>query len=413
MGKKKVAVSDGHEMTTSGKRTPPIPELNNRVIHENEFNKSVALLLEEELKRCGFDVINVSSTDNDSLSDRVIRANNAKADIFVAIHYNAFDGKFDAYDPEGLSVHIYPGSIEGRKLGESVLKYLKGGTPQKNRGIKEDNFYVLRKTFMPAILTENGFMDNKREAMLMLDPEFQKEVAIEHSKGICDYFGMPYISEVSGTPIMGNAEVSAEQLCKYLLSINPNPKIKMDPLEWCKLWISEAAVEGVNAGPAFCQMCHETGYLKYGGQVLPEQNNYGGIGATNNSPVGKGAWFDTEQIGVRASIQHLKAYGSKEPLKQKCVDPRFSLVTRGSAPNFEDLGGKWAWPGYNKSKYTSLEAAKAAKDTYGHFIIKKYEDLKKVKVDVVYQEKESNDTIEKVESLLNEAINILLDMRKI
>lgn len=194
---KVVAISHGHELTTPGKRTPPIPELNGRVILENEFNKAVALLLIEELKRCGFKTIDVSSTDNDSLADRVNRANQAKADIFVAIHYNAYDGKFDKYDPEGISVHIYPKSKEGRRLAECVLKYLKQGIKQKNRGIKENNFYVLRKTTMPAILTENGFMDNKREAMLMLDPDFQEEVAIEHAKGICDYFSVEYVENPS------------------------------------------------------------------------------------------------------------------------------------------------------------------------------------------------------------------------
>lgn len=189
---KLVAISDGHELTTPGKRTPPIPELGNRVIHENEFNKAVALLLEEELKRCGIDVINVSPTNNDTLADKVNRANDAKADILVAIHYNAFDGKFGGYDPSGISTHIYPGSIESRRLAECVHKHLIQGIDQKDRGIIENNFYVLRNTRMPAILTENGFMDNKREAMLMLDPDFQKEVAIEHAKGICEYFNLEY-----------------------------------------------------------------------------------------------------------------------------------------------------------------------------------------------------------------------------
>jgi hypothetical protein len=49
--------------------------------------------------------------------------------------------------------------------------------------------------------------------------------------------------------------------------------------------------------------------------------------------------------GVRAQVQHLKAYASTEPLKQECVDPRFKLVTRGVAPSWEDLNGRWAVPG--------------------------------------------------------------------
>ncbi len=78
-----VAISHGHELTTPGKRTPPIPELNNRVIKENEFNKATALILEADLIRHGIDVIDVSATDNDTLADRVKRANDAKADILL------------------------------------------------------------------------------------------------------------------------------------------------------------------------------------------------------------------------------------------------------------------------------------------------------------------------------------------
>jgi N-acetylmuramoyl-L-alanine amidase len=197
---KLIVLDDGHGMQTAGKRTPPIPELGGRVIRENEFNREVVKYLDIELKRCGFRTLFVAPTDADtSLSARTNLANSNKADAYISIHYNAFDGKFDAYDPEGLSVHIYPGSKEGRKLAECILKYLKEGTPQKNRGIVENNFHVLRETKMVAILSENGFMDNKREALLMLNIDFQKEVAREHAQGICDYFGVKYIKPVESS----------------------------------------------------------------------------------------------------------------------------------------------------------------------------------------------------------------------
>lgn len=197
MSKILVALCDGHGMETSGKRTPYIPELG-RFIKENEFNRAAVNILKEELERCNIDVLLVAPTDKDTpLSQRVALANSKGANIYVSIHYNAFDGKFDDNDPEGLSVHIYPGhrSKQAGKLASCVHKYLKQGTKQVDRGIKENDFYVLRKTSMPAILTENGFMDNKREALLMLDKNFQKEVAQEHAKGICDYFGKSYVPE--------------------------------------------------------------------------------------------------------------------------------------------------------------------------------------------------------------------------
>lgn len=200
MGKKLIALDDGHGMETAGKRTPAISELSGKVIHENEFNRAVVKFLDEDLKRCGFDTLLVAPTDDDtSLSARTTLANTKGADLYISIHYNALDGKFDGNDPEGHSVHIYPGSKEGRKLAEYVLKYLKEGTSQKNRGIVESNFHVLRETKMPAILSENGFMDNKREAMLMISETFQKEVAQEHAKGICEYFGVKWV-EPTTTP---------------------------------------------------------------------------------------------------------------------------------------------------------------------------------------------------------------------
>lgn len=189
-----VALDDGHGMETAGKRTPPIPELDGRVIRENEFNRAVVNYLDIELRRCGIGTLLVAPTDTDTpLSTRTSLANSNNADIYVSIHYNAYDNAFNGYDPEGLEIHIYPGT--NRRLAECVLKYLIQGTAQKNRGIKESDFFVLRETSMPAILTENGFMDNKREAMLMINPNFQKEVACEHAKGICEYFGVPYVSE--------------------------------------------------------------------------------------------------------------------------------------------------------------------------------------------------------------------------
>ena len=204
---KLIALDDGHGMQTAGKRTPAIPELGGRVIRENEFNRAVVDFLDQELKRCGFRTLMVAPGDGDtSLSARTNLANSKGADAYISVHYNALDGRFDGNDPEGLSVHIYPGSVSGRKLAECVIKYLKQGTIQKNRGIVESNFHVVRETKMPAILSENGFMDNKREALLMINVDFQKEVAREHAQGICDFFGVKYIAEVE-KPSTGSSGV--------------------------------------------------------------------------------------------------------------------------------------------------------------------------------------------------------------
>jgi hypothetical protein len=164
--------------------------------------------------------------------------------------------------------------------------------------------------------------------------------------------------EAPKVSIMGKAEATPEQMAQMLLSKNPSPSIGITAYKFCELFLAEGAQEGVKGDIAFCQAMHETGWLKFGGQVLPEQHNYAGIGATNNSPVGKGAWFKDEQEGIRAQIQHLKAYASKDALVLDCVDPRFNLVTRGIAPAWTDLNGRWAVPGttYGQSILTLFDA---------------------------------------------------------
>ena len=151
----------------------------------------------------------------------------------------------------------------------------------------------------------------------------------------------------SKTPIMGQNILTPRQLETFLLSREPNPRINCTPLELAEFFINESRIEGVRGDIAFMQSIHETGWFRFGGQVLPEQNNYAGIGAVNNSPTGAGAWFDSPQIGVRAQIHHLKTYATAKPLVNKNVSPRAHFVTRGIASHWEDLNGRWAVPGEN------------------------------------------------------------------
>lgn len=155
------------------------------------------------------------------------------------------------------------------------------------------------------------------------------------------------------TLIMGKTEATAAQMVSYALKSNAKPLLPNCTIEeLAQVFIEEAEVEGVRADVAWAQALKETGYFKYGGIVLPEQNNYSGIGALNNNAKGEAAVFESPRIGVRAQIQHLKAYASTEALKQPCADPRFHLVKRGSAKYVEWLGYEdnpngtgWAWPG--------------------------------------------------------------------
>lgn len=197
----KIMLDFGHGPNTPGKRTPAIPELGGRVIKEHEFNLAVVLLLDKELKRNGFETVFAANPKEDTpLKDRTDLANKLKVDLYISIHYNALDGKFDgpSKDPEGFSAHIYKGQTnkESGKFAKIALKYLSEGTKQVNRGLVEQDLHVVRETNMPSVLFELGFMDNKFEAMLMANPNFIKECAIELSKAVCEFYGVEYKTEV-------------------------------------------------------------------------------------------------------------------------------------------------------------------------------------------------------------------------
>ncbi|WP_419962051.1 N-acetylmuramoyl-L-alanine amidase family protein [Psychrobacillus sp. BM2] len=203
-----IALDDGHGIDTAGKRTPIVTELG-REIKENEFNRAVVKYMDEHLIQIGFKTLLVAPTDADtSLDARTNLANSKGADAYISIHFDAMGNVWGAV--EGHSVFVYPGSITSKKLAECVTEFLIQGTTQKWRGIKEQNLHVLRETKMPAILSENGFMDNPREARLMLDINFQKEVAREHVQGICKYFGVAYKEKEEVTEVVQPKQTVSE-----------------------------------------------------------------------------------------------------------------------------------------------------------------------------------------------------------
>jgi N-acetylmuramoyl-L-alanine amidase len=190
---KLIALDDGHGITTSGKRTPSMPD--GTIIHENQFNAPTMGFCAVALQRCGARTMFTAPEDNDiPLSTRVRRANDAKADIFVSFHYNAYQGKWDQ-TAGGVQTCYQPGSVKGQKLAGCIQKYLVQGTPQVNRGIVPLNLAVTRDTIMPAVLIEAGFMDVHKEAALMLDKAFQKETGEQAAMGICEFLGVQYVPE--------------------------------------------------------------------------------------------------------------------------------------------------------------------------------------------------------------------------
>lgn len=142
-----------------------------------------------------------------------------------------------------------------------------------------------------------------------------------------------------GAAIMGKTTGTISQMRSVVAKVNPAA------IDLAPLYLSLGAQLGVRGDFAFAQAIHETDYFRFTGVVRPSQNNFCGLGATG--PGNPGHSFDTPEAGVLAHLQHLFAYASTDPLPPgiPLVDPRFSVVARGSAPFAADLNGRWAVPG--------------------------------------------------------------------
>ena len=155
--------------------------------------------------------------------------------------------------------------------------------------------------------------------------------------------------DFSDVPIFGEAKATQEQMVNFIKKRNPNPKINCTVEQLVHLYYLEGEREGIRPDIALCQAIKETGTWGYGGDVVPEQNNYCGLGTTGGGV--KGAYFDTPQLGVRAHLQHLLSYASKRPPKVEIVDPRYDLIKKhrpqifGKLTKWTELNGVWAVPG--------------------------------------------------------------------
>jgi hypothetical protein len=150
----------------------------------------------------------------------------------------------------------------------------------------------------------------------------------------------PEIEGISvNRPLMGRGRLDAEKLAAFLLTVN----VEVDPgfvKDLSRIYIEEAELEGIDHDVAFAQMCLETGFLRFGGLVKADMNNFCGLGAIG--PERPGERFPSPQLGVRAQIQHLKGYATDQPPLQELVDPRYQYVRYGSAPTIAGLSGTWA-----------------------------------------------------------------------
>lgn len=353
---KKICLDAGH-VGSKYNQSPVV-----KTYYESAMVWALHLKLKAQLEARGFQVVTTRTSIDTDLGVYERGTASKGCDVFISLHSNAcgtesvdYPVVYRAYDNKNdvdtLALKL------AKKVGELMGTAQAGRTATRKNSSGGEYYGVLRGARAVGtpyyMLIEHSFHTNtKATKWLSVDANLDK-LAVAEADILAEFFGMESSTATEKTAIMGKAQATAQQMALFCRSKNSSPQVTSCSLEQlAEMFIEEGEAEGVRGDVAFAQSLHETGYFKFGGIVLPTQNNYAGIGALNGNATGQAASFPDPRTGVRAQIQHLKAYASTEALVNECVDPRFSLVARGVAPYVEWLGAAdnpkgrgWAVPG--------------------------------------------------------------------
>lgn len=353
---KKICLDAGH-VGSKYNQSPVV-----KTYYESAMVWALHLKLKAQLEARGFQVVTTRASIDTDLGVYERGTASKGCDVFISLHSNAcgtesvdYPVVYRAYDNKNnvdtLALKL------AKKVGELMGTTQAGRTATRKNSSDGEYYGVLRGARAVGtpyyMLIEHSFHTNTKATKWLSKDANLDKLAVAEADILAEFFGMESSTETEKTAIMGKAQATAQQMALFCRSKNSTPQLTSCSLEQlAEIFIEEGEAEGVRGDVAFAQSLHETGYFKFGGIVLPTQNNYAGIGALNGNATGQAASFPDPRTGVRAQIQHLKAYASTEALVNECVDPRFSLVARGVAPYVEWLGAAdnpqgrgWAVPG--------------------------------------------------------------------
>lgn len=164
-------------------------------VTEEYVNLNVSLELARLLRQAGFDVKlyrttsdeNVLENKNADLRNRAAMANNWGADYFISIHTNSSP----LPSAQGTEAYVYRLGGTSERLAQSIVDSISNDLGSVNRGVMQANFAVLRRTNMPAVLVELGYLTNATEALNLNSPAWQRAVAKAIFNGIVNSIGLP------------------------------------------------------------------------------------------------------------------------------------------------------------------------------------------------------------------------------
>jgi N-acetylmuramoyl-L-alanine amidase len=368
----KIVLDAGHGLPTAGKRT-----LNgvNGVVHEwtmnnNVCNYAAAILSEYMDSKMNpveiFRADDITGKTDVPVQERTNRINNINPDLSVSIHHNANTGSWGNWTGV-CAFYTIKKSARDADLARLFAAELAKQTGLYNRGGLQDQSYLkmtlhmIRETkpTIPSILAEGGFMDSTVDYPVITSENGQRAYGQAVANVCINHFKLQKKTATvtqNNIGIRGHIQTSVDVMEAFVVRNNPafNREIAAQ-------FEKQGRIYDIRGDVAFCQSIKETGWFKYGGgtAVTPDQNNFSGMGVTSIGM--KGNSFASVELGVKAQMQHLYAYACKDPLPggESLVDPRFHLITRGIAPNWQDLSNRWAMTA-----------------TYGQDILKLYDDLK-------------------------------------
>ena len=346
-------------------------------VYEKNLTLKIAQYCKQELEKYDCNVVMTRTGDtNPSLEDRANFAKSQGAQYLISIHLNSGSGYAVGAEVYYPNTNWRPDiSQNGKNVAQAIQNQLVS-LGIRNRGIKfrtidtneypdpfryddgsvADYYGIIRNAKyngLTGLIIEHCFINSVSDYnnYLNSDAKLQK-LGVADANGIVSALGLS--KKDAKTLITGATKTNVSQMVNYFIN-NGGTYDKFSKYgtqydgvlaqkgaanieEFCQIFYEEAIAENIRPEVAFCQAMKETGFLQFGHDVKPDQCNFAGLGATGNGVAGNS--FASVREGIRAQIQHLKAYATKDNLINACVDSRFNYVKRGSAPYVEWLGKK-------------------------------------------------------------------------